>query len=128
MKSGGREQARWSPQQPFQKVLKPARKGTMRSLVANGHGTASCSWRFFYAKKLWPNLQTGKEVKSMSKHSEKDSSGPTRVMPESMQRMLKETGATRVPRKGVQIVVYPNPKGRPQKPKSPEKDSTRDEA
>jgi hypothetical protein len=72
-------------------------------------------------------LKKNKEVKSMTKRSKKDSNGPTRVRPESMQRMLDETNATRVPQKGVRILVYPNPKGRPQKPKSPEKDSTRDE-
>ena len=64
----------------------------------------------------------------MPKHSKKDSSGPTRVRPESVQRLIDETGATEVPMKGVRMMVYPNPKGRPQKPKSPEKDSTRDEA
>jgi hypothetical protein len=70
-----------------------------------------------------------KEGKIMSKHSKKDSSGPTRVRPESMQRMLDEHGATEAPPlKGVRMLVYPNPKGRPQKPKSPEKDSTQEEA
>ena len=70
-----------------------------------------------------------KEGKIMSKHLKKDSSGPTRVRPESVQRLLDETGATEAPpEKGVRILIYPNPKGRPQKPKSPEKDSTRDEA